>query len=103
MALDTMDFWVGSVLILTLALVQSLLYGWGLGIEKGEIEHLENIIAEIKIEEPRPKVGKWIQLTYENIVNLDLPARSGIDRGELERRADQAVRRSEIIHIWVED
>jgi len=37
-ALDTMDFWVGSVLILTLALVQSLLYGWALGIEQGEIE-----------------------------------------------------------------
>jgi hypothetical protein len=37
-ALNTMDFWVGSVLILTLALIQSLLYGWALGIEKGEVE-----------------------------------------------------------------
>ncbi len=38
MALDTMDFWVGNVMILTLALVQSLLYGWALGIDRGERE-----------------------------------------------------------------
>ena len=38
MALDTLDFWVGSVMILVLALVQSLLYGWALGIERGEQE-----------------------------------------------------------------
>ena len=37
-ALDTLDFWVGSVMILVLALVQSLLYGWALGIERGEEE-----------------------------------------------------------------
>jgi SNF family Na+-dependent transporter len=37
-ALDTMDFWVGSVMILVLALVQSLLYGWALGIDRGEQE-----------------------------------------------------------------
>jgi SNF family Na+-dependent transporter len=38
MALDTLDFWVGTVMILVLALVQSLLYGWALGIERGEKE-----------------------------------------------------------------
>jgi SNF family Na+-dependent transporter len=38
MALDTFDFWVGTVMILVLALVQSLLYGWALGIERGEQE-----------------------------------------------------------------
>jgi neurotransmitter:Na+ symporter, NSS family len=37
-ALDTMDFWIGSVLILVLALVQSLLYGWALGIDRGDEE-----------------------------------------------------------------
>jgi neurotransmitter:Na+ symporter, NSS family len=37
-ALDTMDFWVGSVFILLLALVQSLLYGWALGIKRGDEE-----------------------------------------------------------------
>lgn len=38
LALDTMDFWVGTMFIVALALVQSLLYGWALGIERGEKE-----------------------------------------------------------------
>lgn len=37
-ALDTFDFWVGSVLIFTLALFQSILYGWVFGIERGHRE-----------------------------------------------------------------
>lgn len=37
-ALDTFDFWVGSVLIFILALVQAILYGWVLGIDRGEQE-----------------------------------------------------------------
>jgi neurotransmitter:Na+ symporter, NSS family len=37
-ALDTMDFWVGSVLIFILAMIQAILYGWVLGIETGEEE-----------------------------------------------------------------
>ncbi|WP_166824320.1 sodium-dependent transporter [Thalassoroseus pseudoceratinae] len=37
-ALDTMDFWVGSVMIFVLALVQAILYGWAMGIMKGEDE-----------------------------------------------------------------
>jgi SNF family Na+-dependent transporter len=38
MALDTLDFWVGTMLIFVLATVQAFLYGWVLGIEKGEAE-----------------------------------------------------------------
>lgn len=38
MVLDTFDFWVGSVLIFLLALVQSILYGWVFGIDRGEQE-----------------------------------------------------------------
>ncbi len=37
-ALDTMDFWVGSVLIFILAMIQAILYGWVLGIDKGDEE-----------------------------------------------------------------
>jgi hypothetical protein len=37
-ALDTFDFWVGSVLILVLALVQALLYGWVFGTQRGHRE-----------------------------------------------------------------
>lgn len=38
LALDTMDFWVGTMFIVALALIQSLLYGWAMGIELGERE-----------------------------------------------------------------
>lgn len=38
MALDTFDFWVGSVMIPILALLQALLYGWVLGIDRGQEE-----------------------------------------------------------------
>jgi SNF family Na+-dependent transporter len=37
-ALDTFDFWVGTVLIFVLAMFQAVLYGWVLGIERGEEE-----------------------------------------------------------------
>jgi NSS family neurotransmitter:Na+ symporter len=37
-ALDTLDFWVGTMLIFILAMIQSLLYGWALGIARGEQE-----------------------------------------------------------------
>jgi NSS family neurotransmitter:Na+ symporter len=37
-ALDTLDFWAGTMLLLILATIQSILYGWVLGIERGERE-----------------------------------------------------------------
>jgi len=38
MALNTFDFWVGTVLIFVLATIQALLYGWALGVDKGDAE-----------------------------------------------------------------
>jgi SNF family Na+-dependent transporter len=38
LALDTLDFWVGTMAIVVLALVQSVLYGWIFGIERGDRE-----------------------------------------------------------------
>jgi SNF family Na+-dependent transporter len=35
-ALDTFDFWVGTMGIFVLAMIQSFLYGWVLGIDRGE-------------------------------------------------------------------
>ncbi len=37
-ALDTFDFWVGTFLIFVLAMIQSIIYGWFFGIERGERE-----------------------------------------------------------------
>ena len=38
LALDTLDFWAGTMLLMVLALIQALLYGWALGIDRGEAE-----------------------------------------------------------------
>lgn len=37
-ALDTFDFWVGTMLIFVLAMIQTVLYGWVFGIRKGHEE-----------------------------------------------------------------
>ena len=37
-AMDTFDFWVGTVFIYILAMVQAVIYGWVFGIERGERE-----------------------------------------------------------------
>jgi NSS family neurotransmitter:Na+ symporter len=37
-ALDTFDFWVGTMFIFLLAMIQSILYGWALGTVKGDRE-----------------------------------------------------------------
>ena len=51
-ALDTIDFWMGSFAIFVLALVQLLLFGWSFGIRRGMSElqrgadlHLPMIVA----------------------------------------------------------
>lgn len=46
-ALDTIDFWVGSLCIFVLATIQVIMFGWGMGIEKGYEELHRG--AEIKI------------------------------------------------------
>jgi len=38
LALDTLDFWVGTLLIFVLAMVQAVIYGWVFGIRRGEVE-----------------------------------------------------------------
>jgi hypothetical protein len=44
-ALNTLDFWCGTFLIFTLAMFQTVLYGWIFGIERGheELHHGANI------------------------------------------------------------
>ena len=37
-ALDTFDFWIGTFMIFVLAMVQSVMYGWIFGIDKGHKE-----------------------------------------------------------------
>jgi neurotransmitter:Na+ symporter, NSS family len=53
-ALDTMDFWVGTVLIFIMATVLIIYFGWGMGIERGFEEAHRG--AELRI----PNVFKFI-------------------------------------------
>ncbi len=38
LALDTFDFWIGTMFIFILAMIQAILYGWVFGIERGNEE-----------------------------------------------------------------
>lgn len=61
-ALDTFDFWVGSVLILVLALVQACLYGWALGVQRGHEEIHQG--ANIRVPWIVQLMLKWVVPIY---------------------------------------
>ncbi len=62
LALDTLDFWVGSVLIFLLALFQAIIYGWVLGIDRGEREAHEG--AHIRIPRFVQYILKFVTPVY---------------------------------------
>ncbi|MEO1498453.1 MAG: sodium-dependent transporter [Planctomycetota bacterium] len=62
-ALDTFDFWVGTALIVVLAFIQSLLYGWALGIDRG---------AEIAHEGAKLRIPHVVQLMLKYVVPVYL-------------------------------
>lgn len=53
-ALDTMDFWIGTFLIFILSTIQVILFAWVFGAEKGYEEAMEG--AEIRI----PHLWRWM-------------------------------------------
>jgi neurotransmitter:Na+ symporter, NSS family len=61
-ALDTMDFWVGSVCIYVLATVQVLLFGWVLGVDRGHTELSRG--AEIRIPRWVMYIVKYVSPVY---------------------------------------
>lgn len=61
-ALDTLDFWVGSVFIYVLATVQVFLFGWALGVDKG-MKELE-LGAEIRIPRVVRIIIQYVAPTY---------------------------------------
>jgi SNF family Na+-dependent transporter len=54
LALDTFDFWVGTMFIFILAMIQAVLYGWMFGIERGEQELHRG--AHIRV----PRFVQWV-------------------------------------------
>jgi SNF family Na+-dependent transporter len=63
MALDTFDFWVGTAAIFLLGTVQTFLYGWALGIERGEKELHQGALIRV------PRVIQYL-LKYVSPVYL---------------------------------
>jgi SNF family Na+-dependent transporter len=61
-ALDTFDFWVGTFLIYTLAMFQTVLYGWVFGIERGEEEMHHG--ANIRVPRVVQFVLKYVSPLY---------------------------------------
>jgi SNF family Na+-dependent transporter len=61
-ALDTMDFWVGTVMLFVQATILVIIFGWGLGIERGwKIAHEG---AEMRIPNIFKTIIKYITPTY---------------------------------------
>ena len=76
-ALDTLDFWIGSVLIFMLAMVQSILYGWVFGIRRGEVEahkgahlHIPWVVQlMLKYIVPLYLLTIFVGFCYQNVPN----------------------------------
>ncbi len=64
-ALDTLDFWVGTVLIFVLAMIQAVIYGWVFGIVRGE--RAAHVGAHIRIPH-------FVQLLLKYVVPVYLGA-----------------------------
>lgn len=97
LALDTFDFWVGTLLIVVLALIQSLLYGWALGIRRG---------AEISAEGARFTVPTPVQYLLKYFVPVYLVVLLGVsaynDLGpRIAKLQDDTVALSSILFIGV--
>lgn len=78
MALDTIDFWVGTALIFVLAMVQSVLFAWVFGAEKGVAEAAHG--AEMRLPRLFPFIIRYVSPLYLAVVFVawcynNLPAR----------------------------
>ena len=61
-ALDNFDFWVGTFLIYTLAMFQSVIYGWVFGIQRGEEEMHQG--AHLRVPRIVQYVLKFVSPVY---------------------------------------
>lgn len=65
-ALDTLDFWVGTLTIFVLALVQAVIYGWVFGIERGHRElHLG---SHIRVPYAVQWILKYVVPVYMGVI-----------------------------------
>ncbi|HEX6985990.1 MAG TPA: sodium-dependent transporter [Planctomycetaceae bacterium] len=67
-ALDTMDFWVGTVAIFVFGMVQALVYGWVFGIRRGETSMHEG--AHVRVPRLVQYVLKYVAPLYLGTIFL---------------------------------
>jgi neurotransmitter:Na+ symporter, NSS family len=80
-ALDTFDFWVGTFLIFVVAMVQAFLYGWVLGIDRGEQEahygahvRIPRFVQYVlKYVVPVYLVAIFIAFCFQNLPSKEVP------------------------------
>ncbi|MEW6303241.1 MAG: sodium-dependent transporter [Verrucomicrobiota bacterium] len=65
-ALDTMDFWIGTVCLFLMATVIIIYFGWVLGVERGWQEAHKG--AEIRIPDFFKFIMKWVSPTFLIVV-----------------------------------
>jgi NSS family neurotransmitter:Na+ symporter len=65
-ALDTFDFWVGTFFIFMLSMFQAVLYGWVLGIDRGEQE--AHVGAHLRIPRFVQYVLKYVTPVYLGVI-----------------------------------
>jgi len=66
LALETFDFWVGTFMIYTLAMFQTLLYGWVFGIKRGEQEMHQG--AQLRVPRIVQYVLKYVSPVYLAVI-----------------------------------
>ncbi|MDA7977178.1 MAG: sodium-dependent transporter [Pirellulales bacterium] len=74
-ALDTFDFWVGTMLIFVLALIQTLIYGWVFGIHKGHAELHTG--AHIRVPWFVQLIVKYVSPIYLLVIFIGVCATTG--------------------------
>lgn len=96
-ALDTMDFWVGTTTIFVLATVQIICFGWVFGIDRGWDEAHQG--AKIRIPEPFRIVIKYVAPAYLLLVFAAFAIQSLPDR--ITRLLEDPVAASTMVVILV--
>ncbi len=96
-ALDTMDFWVGTTIIFVLATVQIICFGWVFGVDRGWDEAHEG--AKIRIPEPFRIVIKYIAPAYLLVVFVAFAFQSL--PGRIDRLLEDPVAANTIVVILV--
>lgn len=89
MVLDTFDFWVGSVMIFLLALVQSILYGWIFGIERGAEE--AHIGAHLRIPHFVQLMLRYVVPVYLLVIFVAFCWNNVLSHDEVKAHLDRTV------------